>query len=84
MSVEVLEAVPEICSAEFLDQSFRFALNGRCSRIRRHNGPHFDAILGFVWTDRTLPRIAWRELDADDLTIHFDCTDRCPWSPRAC
>ena len=84
MRVEVLKAVPDVCQAEFLDASRRYTINGRCSRVRSHRGQHFDAILGFVWSDRTPPRAAWRELDASDLAVHFDCHPHCPWSPREC
>ena len=84
MRAEVLNAVPEICRAEFLESRRGRTVNGRCSRVRRHGGPHFDAVLGFVWHDHSMPRLAWHPLDADDLTLHFECHPRCPWSPRSC
>lgn len=85
MTVDVLESIPDICRAEFLDCRKRSrTINGRCSRVQKHKGPHFDATIGFAWTDSTVPRLAWRELDAADLTLHFECNDRCPWAPRSC
>ena len=84
MPVEVLSSIPDICRAEFLEARRGRVVNGQCSRVRRHKGPHYDAALGFVWHDNSMPRLAWQELDADDLTLHFECHPRCPWSPRSC
>jgi hypothetical protein len=83
-TTDVLSAVPDICRAEFLEARRGMTLNGRCSRVRRHRGSHFDVILGFVWLDHSMPRVAWQPLDADDLTLHFECRPQCPWSPRPC
>lgn len=85
MAVEVLQVVPEMCgNRRFRGDGQWMSYLMHCSRIAKHGGSHFDALSGYVWENRGTPRRAWPGLDADDLTLHFECPAKCTWAPRAC
>jgi hypothetical protein len=83
MPCEVLAAIPDMCGAQFSAAS-TVRICGQCSRARGHSGDHFDATFCYAWSDGASPRPAWLRFDAADLTLHFECDQRCHWRPRPC